>query len=492
MNTNDTRTPLESILHRPWLIEKRVDGSISCIVVGAVEDIEAIVKDFPGGVFWLVDLASAEKWLHAEEPSIFPIDAASHEQLEAPLVSFIRRNLSQMPTLLVAESILKKHTELYEPCLSQLIQILDGAHSLRTGWKAQALSVQRNLLKNLPFTLRYRLDESFKDRCKGLPIFVVGSGPSLDVTLPLILNMKEKAITVAADSALQAFQKLGAEPDILVTLDAYKPLQECAKETPQKTLLLASSDCHMSWLQFFPKSRIAIFDKGEKTDAWLHQRGVPPTPLTGRNNAGLTALLTAVVLGGNPIILLGMDLAEDNKSRYAELTDRHLGDTAFFQKHAIPGSYQAEVQSPFLLDWKETCELCKQLSAAITLFNLNDRGARIDGTQLLHPSKWQSLQPNLRRGAFLFSPKTLPIDRPLIDALFELSDILKALLSRWDEKALQELLEHDELSVFLGSYTFSLMQRVSEAQTFRLPDLDRIGEHLQSLRILLDNQAFLL
>jgi hypothetical protein len=110
-------------------------------------------------------------------------------------------------------------------------------------------------------------------------------------------------------------------------------------------------------------------------------------------SCGSTAIELARYLGCDPIYLFGMDLAVDpaNQARRHQAeadpslyTKSHYDPTA--QLPRVPGNYSETVPCFALGDWRE---LDARLSARTegTVFNVNDRGARLRGTTLVHPEQ---------------------------------------------------------------------------------------------------------
>ena len=46
-------------------------------------------------------------------------------------------------------------------------------------------------------------------------------------------------------------------------------------------------------------------------------------------------------------------------------------------------------------DWQETSDYCKNISAKKTIINFNDRGAKLEGTTLIHPKQIEELKDAL-------------------------------------------------------------------------------------------------
>ncbi|MCE9955447.1 motility associated factor glycosyltransferase family protein [Aeromonas rivipollensis] len=110
--------------------------------------------------------------------------------------------------------------------LNRLIALVQQEYYLLVmGWgffddNLIALShTMKNIERGVPF---------IKKNCKialeyqRVPIFIIGNGPSLDESLPIIKENKDRAILIACGSAISALHKHGIKPDIKVATERTK------------------------------------------------------------------------------------------------------------------------------------------------------------------------------------------------------------------------------------------------------------------------------
>ena len=90
-----------------------------------------------------------------------------------------------------------------------------------------------------------------------MPIVVIGSGPSRDVSVKKLVKEREKLIVFAADSVLPSLHAHGIAPDATFSIDAEKSASKCipqglgprfgfpgiqkVRTTDKKTVLIAYS-----------------------------------------------------------------------------------------------------------------------------------------------------------------------------------------------------------------------------------------------------------
>lgn len=77
----------------------------------------------------------------------------------------------------------------------------------------------RNLAENLPTITRARPVAQLEGRFKGIPALLLAGGPSLDEVLPVLPDIRRRAVIIAVDTSLQAALRFGVDPDYTVVVD---------------------------------------------------------------------------------------------------------------------------------------------------------------------------------------------------------------------------------------------------------------------------------
>ncbi len=165
-----------------------------------------------------------------------------------------------------------------------------------------------------------RLFDKFKDR----PAVTVASGPSLNKNMHLLKDLSERALIVCCDASLLPLMRQNIRPDIVVTMERTDGTEYFYEKVP---------DFEDMYLAFCPLVRPKTFEsfKGKKVIVhrpfshfeWLQQdKGT----LAIGPSVGNMAFKVAEVLGCNPIILVGQDLA------FAADGDTHVKDMPFGER----------------------------------------------------------------------------------------------------------------------------------------------------------------
>lgn len=179
----------------------------------------------------------------------------------------------------------------------------------------------RNIERGIPF-----LKENHKiaPEHQRVPVFIIGNGPSLDESLPIIEENKDRAILIACGSAISALHKNGIKPDIYVAVERTKIVYDFMvnlddPEYLQDILFLSTDVIHPDCPTLF-KHSVLMFKLGE-IGAILCQTHFPAAkeftalgavnPLVG--NIGVSA---PIELGFKNLYLFGLDNGYKDKDHH--------------------------------------------------------------------------------------------------------------------------------------------------------------------------------
>ncbi len=463
-----------------WLSESVSTGAKSVILLGPLPLGKLIEhsKQYSSGVLWISssteqsdDLPSNIKQLAIRQDS--PL-------IKKALENFMLSDYDSAPTVKVSKQIEESHSEQFTKILDMVIAEIDSTMRARRTREETGFLRQKQIFINLADYLTKRLPNEWSMLGQGTLGLVVGAGPSLDVTLPLLKENIPKPIIVAADSSLRALKCVGLDPDFVVSIDPQKTFDSCSIPNYTPGIAILSSQSHGSWSKEWGKN--CCFLSGRViTEDWLAEKGISKTSLLAINNAGLTALAFADFLNTSALLTVGLDLSGggQGQERYAEITNRSHIQVFASHYHNIPGNFSKTVPTPFLSDWQETSEFCLQIAQKKTLINFNDRGAKLEGATLVHPNQIEDLKLALKENIKNFNLK----DITLLDKRKSLSgmgliQLLGQLVTFCDEywaslpevKAensasqltfLRKLLANREIASLLGDYAFSIIPKIS-------------------------------
>ena len=168
-----------------------------------------------------------------------------------------------------------------------------------------------SILNKKKFVIKNKLPQKTLE----YPVFIIGSGPSLDRDLSFIAKNQDKAIIIACGTAIDALYHYGIKPDFFANTERVPEIAESLdtiqdKEFFDEIILLASDVCHPLTVNKFKNT--ALFGKADEplykylTERYQQYRTIQyvtnMNPLVG--NMGVAA---AVFLGFTNLFLFGID-----------------------------------------------------------------------------------------------------------------------------------------------------------------------------------------
>ncbi len=378
------------------LFQRSVPGTSTCILVGGLQQADRL--DFSGyrTLLWLTDAGNrspAPRGIAAERVQVVLIEIAAPGQVEAAIEELVRRDARHMPSVFVTDGRSTQSSPAYRAAIDAVHGELESAHRARITRQLDGFAWQKHILANVGAYVRHRLPAAWAGRLQGLPAFVIAAGPSLDVSGPKLAAAAPRTVVFAVDSALRAASRHGIRADFAVSIDAAKVPEKClSADRPDRIVL--SSVSPRSWQESIPAEIRWFLSGNQITDDWLTGHGVERTAIGAIESCGSTAIELATWMGCDPIYLFGLDLAVDPANqarRHQRDADPGLYTKSNYDPSAalprVPGNYVETVPCFALGDWRA---LDARLDSRTRprIFNVNDRGARLRGTTLVHPNQF--------------------------------------------------------------------------------------------------------
>ncbi len=168
-----------------------------------------------------------------------------------------------------------------------------------------------NTLRNLPAIATGADVETLFGRFRNTPAIVVGAGPSLDENLAAILKVQDRALVIAADTALLPCLRAGIEPPLVVALDPSEANGKylTAGAAATGTHLVTEASVDPAAVDAFA-GRTFVFRVGDHAPwPWLHTAGVARGRLSVWGSVATAALDLALRAGCPAVAFAGLDLA---------------------------------------------------------------------------------------------------------------------------------------------------------------------------------------
>lgn len=248
-----------------------------------------------------------------------------------------------------------------------------------------------NILYNLPYAMLSTPALELKERAKGIPAIIVGSGPSLQYDINHLKKLQSKCIIIAAGSSIQALQYNGIDPHMIVSVDGGLPNLKVFEnvDTSRSVLLFCPQVNHNILERYKGPLIVAGMSVDSITPAFVESEVIP----VFRSTSSVTglALQVAMYMGASEIVLTGQDLSYPDKQFYSSGV-RHITEEQVLEQIEAATELVANVdggQNPTTVKMKVTLndmELLIQLiqltsSNDVRIINASRHGAVIEGTK---------------------------------------------------------------------------------------------------------------
>ena len=170
----------------------------------------------------------------------------------------------------------------------------------------------RHSAQNYPIVSRSTGINFLTGACTGIPVFVVGIGPSLDDNITELRKAYGRAIIIATDAALRPLMAKGIKPDLVINFDCQKDQSTLWERLPVNDIpMLANSCCHPNLIRTYP-GPILFYNQWHTKDVFIERLLPYIYPQLGDlpsvGTVGNMGIMLASKMGCDPIMTVGMDL----------------------------------------------------------------------------------------------------------------------------------------------------------------------------------------
>lgn len=229
-----------------------------------------------------------------------------------------------------------------------------------------------NIIKSLPAKL---LQGEYENK----PAIIVSAGPSLDKNIEDLKAAEDKALIMVGARTLEPVLKRNIKPGLLGVVDAFDEIHELVKDRIK--------ECDIPLLYYNGTNEKLVdshnglklfFGDNEFLDE-ISQGKVPYYCWGG--SIAHTLTIYAIVLGCNPIIYIGQDLAYTDEKCYADdsnnVSTRNLDDADIVVEAVNGGTVRTNDE---LKIFKTQIEEIVEAYSRTTFINATEGGAKIKGT----------------------------------------------------------------------------------------------------------------
>ena len=250
-----------------------------------------------------------------------------------------------------------------------------------------------NRFKHISTIHHQILLEHIQNKFDDIPAILVAGGPSLDKNIHLLKEAQEKSVIIAVDTVLPALLKNGVHPHFLTCIDPNDlTFEKFADLVPQiKDIALISS----SWVnpktpKVFPADQVFWTFTAKPMEAWLNSLLGGKLLTGGASTVAHLNLIAAHMLGCDPIIFIGQDLAYPSSAASSHAKGTVLQGSAPTNviTHHIQGETVTGINGEILRTNRSFLSMKQFFETAIaksdrTHINATEGGANIDGTEIL-------------------------------------------------------------------------------------------------------------
>jgi hypothetical protein len=261
---------------------------------------------------------------------------------------------------------------------------------LSSGFFEDEILMMRNTYQNLrqwPFHLIERQPRIEQD----YPMFVIGSGPSLDRDLPFIKKWRDRAIIFSCGTSIGILLKNGIRPDLHVENENTLPLVKNLQGFKDKyglggIRLVATTTLQAEASGLF--DRRWFYHRSPLSSSKLLSGGTEPLPYADPLVAN-SACAVSAYLGFQNIYMFGVDCGRHITGEH------HAKDAIYYQdefeidphdrpdagfEREVPGNFGGQVLTSWSLDLSRRSLTALMQARRLTIINCSD-GARIDGAR---------------------------------------------------------------------------------------------------------------
>ncbi|BCJ87874.1 motility associated factor glycosyltransferase family protein [Effusibacillus dendaii] len=374
---------------RKWAVQEGITTGDSVLTfgVGLGYHIAALLDCVgPTGELWVfeTDTAIMKQSLEQRDWDSLLQHPALHVILESNPVKLAIQLVQKIDHVLGRDG----RIAIFPPMLRAISPEHDSLLEVLEHYRLRTATIQRNaprlvsqLQQNMDLVLSVPSADYWDGRLKNIPCTLISAGPSLELALPYLSQLREKSLLFVVGTALRVLLDAGVQPDFVILADPDKLLMKQLPADCSNLKLIALPTVHPEVLERFPK----------KMFAW--QQGIPEleemAACYGKNlyqsGGSVSTLMLDIALrwNGNPLILIGQDLAfspEGATHSRGTMYDNSYADVS--RSIRVAGENGEEVYTTH--SWKlflRWIERRLENEKNVDVWNTSLKGSRIVGTK---------------------------------------------------------------------------------------------------------------
>ncbi len=180
---------------------------------------------------------------------------------------------------------------------------------------AQKDIIKENTEKNQKSIMEDEGINNYINRYKNKPVFIISAGPSLDKNIMELKKVGKKGIIISVGTILDKLMKAGIRPDFIVIIDGLENIYNQIKEYLNENIpLLYIPGVNSKALDSYNGKKIVAFPEDDVIFDEMERQFKKGRVRSG-GSVSTVAMDFARVLGANPIVFVGQDLALTNDGK---------------------------------------------------------------------------------------------------------------------------------------------------------------------------------
>lgn len=322
----------------------------------------------------------------------------------------------------------------YEKLSSLVFDYMNAFNAEGTTKTAHGATFFENRLRHLTSMHHDQKLEDLAGRFKGVPALIVAAGPSLDKNIDQISKAMGKAVIIAVDTALPSLLSHGIKPDFITAIDynelTYEKISGVASNPVSRQInLICTSWVADTVTKQFPANNIFWAFNNNPIENWINASLGGHMFIGGAGTVAHLNFTSATIMGCDPIIFVGQDLAFSNNKGHSSNVVLSGDETA---KKALDGEQgimwvkgllEPEVPTNRQMHgYKITFErMIKELNGNV--INSTEGGAFIEGAQTMPLT--EAIEAFCTANAMIGSNHNQKQESPLQSVQVTIKEILK-------------------------------------------------------------------
>ncbi|MDD3150197.1 MAG: DUF115 domain-containing protein [Candidatus Gastranaerophilales bacterium] len=173
-------------------------------------------------------------------------------------------------------------------------------------------------ISNIAYTAEHYSLETLRGKFKNKPAIIVSAGPSLDKNIAILKKLEGKALIITVGAALKSLVKNDIKPDFGVFIEHYCSKGQIKGLNLSDLNIILQSSTHIDIHNENAKRFFNYYPNNDFVNQWLASiLNIDLQDYLNKGTVSLTAVFSARIMGCNPIILVGQDLAYTDGKSYA-------------------------------------------------------------------------------------------------------------------------------------------------------------------------------